>query len=330
MSKLAKQKPLTKTSSRPSQAASSRDEVNETALKGQGQSCVHLVVALGGLTALVELAVRNCHLAVDDFLPRVHGPREAAGHARQRQRNLDEHLLLGALGAVEVAAAGPADPARSVQEHQPRNDDAAADVLARRDGAGSAVRLAAEAVAVGLLNTLGLSDLQIEALGDDPARGVLLLAGRQLVDGILELFVVLLVVLARLEPGGLRGRRQIPLRARGQLRLRRGRGGRGHDAGGQACSEPLPRGALLLGLRLRLPGRLREGLGPGKGREAQVRRTGRGRRGRGADEADGGRHGGSAGEQRDGGREARLLHHGAEHLPALGGAVGASALGTTT
>mmetsp|Transcript_79898 Transcript_79898/g.258952 ORF Transcript_79898/g.258952 Transcript_79898/m.258952 type:complete len:328 (+) Transcript_79898:90-1073(+) len=319
MSKLAKQKPLTKTSSRPSQAASSRDEVNETALKGQGQSCVHLVVALGGLATLVELAVRNRHLAVDDLLPSVHGPREAAGHARQRQRHVDEHFLLGALGAVEVAAAGPTDPARNVQEHQPRNDDAAADVLARRDSAGSAVRLSAEAVTVGLLNTLGLSDLQIEALGDDAARGVLLLAGRQLVDGILELFVVLLVVLARLEPGGLRGRRQIPLRARGQLRLRRGRGGRGHDPGGQACSEPLPRrSALLLGLRLRLPGRLREGLGPGKGREAQVRRTGRGRRGRGADEADGGRHGGSAGEQRDGGHEARLLQHGAEHLSAVG------------
>mmetsp|Transcript_28954 Transcript_28954/g.75291 ORF Transcript_28954/g.75291 Transcript_28954/m.75291 type:complete len:275 (-) Transcript_28954:179-1003(-) len=255
MSKLAKQKPLTKTSSRPSQAASSRDEVNETALKGQGQSCVHLVVALGGLTALVELAVRDGHLAVDNLLPGVHGPREAAGHARQREGNLDEHLLLRALRPVEVAAAGPADPAGGVQEHEPRNDDAAADVLAGGDGSGSAVGLAAQAIAISFLDALGLGDLQIESLGDDSTRGVLLLTRCQLVDGILELLVVLLVVLARLKPRSLGSRRQVPLRACGQLRLSRRRGGRGHDTCGQARRKPLPSRGCLLCLGLGLTGK---------------------------------------------------------------------------
>mmetsp|Transcript_28957 Transcript_28957/g.75300 ORF Transcript_28957/g.75300 Transcript_28957/m.75300 type:complete len:325 (-) Transcript_28957:32-1006(-) len=309
MSKLAKQKPLTKTSSRPSQAASSRDEVNETALKGQGQSCVHLVVALGGLTALVELAVRDGHLAVDNLLPGVHGPREAAGHARQREGNLDEHLLLRALRPVEVAAAGPADPAGGVQEHEPRNDDAAADVLAGGDGSGSAVGLAAQAIAISFLDALGLGDLQIESLGDDSTRGVLLLTRCQLVDGILELLVVLLVVLARLKPRSLRRRRQVPLGARGQLRLRRCRGGCGHDACSQACCEPLPgrRGLLgstgLLEVSLLLRQNHERSCIALRG-QARAWHAGGARERR--DEAHDAGGGGGA---QDGGDEARLHHH---------------------
>jgi len=96
-------------------------------------------------TGFGDLGVLGHKLAVDDVLPSRHRPSEAARHASHHQRHVEIDLLHLVTSPHEVLAAGPADPARRVQEDQRRDHDAAADVhLAGGDGAGQAVGNAAK------------------------------------------------------------------------------------------------------------------------------------------------------------------------------------------
>merc|ERR1712060_1045609 len=122
----------------------------------------------------VDVRVLRDHLSVDDLLPRVHGPREAAGHAGERQGHVDHDLLLRVSRAAQVVASSPADPAGGVEERQRRRDDASTNELAGGDGAGVAVLLAAKALAVRLLSPDEARLLLQQAVVDGSVLGVLL------------------------------------------------------------------------------------------------------------------------------------------------------------